>query len=133
MQFFASLRTAFYQDPSQVDRPTSSYRSGSSRCSCMKMAALIALVSSVAFALFAVIMFEPWVMALSLVGVALLGVLSYDLFVIAGRMQAVFDQAETGQNPHLSSYRNRYTRMNYLMEGTLLARPLVQLSLRNSH
>lgn len=136
MDFFATLNQAFNLDSRNrclSNKDVANMRSGSSRCSILKITALVGVISSIAFALFAIIAFDMLAMSFVLVGTGLVGVLCYDAFVVAGKMQAVFNRAE--MDVRLSPAdcaKNSYTRMNYLTEGTLLARPIGQLSLRNS-
>jgi len=135
MNFFASLGTAFDRiqgNAKPTQKEIASFRSGSSRCSLVKMTALVGVISSIAFALFAVIALNLLGMTFALVGAALLGSICYDVFVVAGRIQGVFDKAESRGLFHDEQYSNRYLRFSYLTEGTLFIRPIGQLSLRNS-
>lgn len=138
MHFFTTLEMAF-NGPRAQPKPEelNSYRSCSSRCSAIKITALIGLISTVAFAVFAVIAFDLLGMTFSLIGATLLGILCYDAFVVAGRMQKVFDSVQVNDGSSgkdfLLHFRNKYTRANYLTEGTLLARPIGQLAFRKCY
>lgn len=129
MSVFTTLGSALRrnQDTSTLTHNEINQRRNlSSACSVVKMVSVAALVTTIAVGLFAVIAVESmFLMSLALVFSCLGGVVSYDVFAVAGRSQRVLDNVDQVVK------NSKYEQGLYLTQGTVFASSITQLLMRN--